>query len=60
MQLRLVEQIDVCNDERSLCLLMTRLQAVMREIDELEPAVPMGSADQIAARRAQRRKRSSA
>ena len=55
MRARLAEQIDVCGDERSLGLLMTRLQSVMAEIDELDPATMMGAADRISLRRAQRR-----
>ena len=51
MRARLAEQVDVCGDERALCLLMTRLQDVMREIAELDAEGERCAADEIAARR---------
>ena len=55
MQTRLSQQVDVCGDERALCLLMTRLQDVMREISELDVAAQTCAADEIAQRRQERR-----
>ena len=55
MQARLSQQIDMCGDERSLCLLMTRLQAVMSEIAELDVEGQVSAADQIAERRRKRK-----
>jgi hypothetical protein len=54
MRARLSQEIDVCGDQRSLCLLVTQLRAVLAEIYEVEPAEDC-AADQIAARRAARR-----
>jgi hypothetical protein len=59
LRARLVEQIDVCGDERALCLLATRLQSVLAEIDELAPSAAVCAADMIAARRAKRRGKAS-
>ncbi len=60
MRARLAEQVDTCGDERTLCLLMTRLQDVMREIAELDIDDESSPADQIAKRREARRRRGEA
>ena len=54
MRARLSQQIDMCGDERALCLLMTRLQSVMGEIAELDGVgqVSGGGSDRGASRRA--------
>lgn len=57
---RLAEELDVSGDARAVVLLATRLQDVLREIDALLPVTMSSPADRIAARRAERRKRSSA
>jgi hypothetical protein len=53
---RLSQQVDTCGDERSLCLLVTQLRAVLAEVAELDSGAELSVADQIAARRAKRRK----
>jgi hypothetical protein len=54
MRARLSQEIDVCGDQRSVCLLVTQLRGVLAEIYEIEPAEDC-AADQISARRAARR-----
>jgi hypothetical protein len=52
---RIAEQIDVTPSARDLALLSTRLESVLGQIDELLPTEGVSAADQISARRAQRR-----
>lgn len=54
MRQRLSQEIDICGDHRALCLLAAQLRAVLAELDEL-PGDAMGAADEIRARRDQRR-----
>lgn len=51
---RLCQEIDITGDQRSLCLLVTQLRAVLAELEEVTPP-ELSAADQIAARRAARR-----
>lgn len=52
---RLAEEIDATDSQHNLERMAARLQSVMAEIDELAVAIDASAADQIAARRAQRR-----
>ena len=52
---RLAEQIDVIESSRDLCALARRLQAVLKELDDLPQSSPVSTADEIAERRRQRR-----
>ena len=54
---RLAEQLDVIESSRDVCALARRLQAVMKELDDLPQSRPVSKADEIAARRRQRRQR---
>ena len=52
----LAERIESCDSLRDLAALSARLQSVLAEIDELQPAEQKGDAvDEIAKRRAARR-----
>jgi hypothetical protein len=51
---RLAEQIDVIESSRDLCALARRLQAMLKELDDLPQSSPASKADEIAERRRQR------
>jgi hypothetical protein len=53
---RLAQQVDTCGDERSLCLLVTQLRAVLAELDAM-PDDGLGAADEIKRRRDERRRK---
>jgi hypothetical protein len=57
MRARLAQQVDTCGDERSLCLLVTQLRAVLAEIDELSPGDGLSPVDEILRRREERRRK---
>jgi hypothetical protein len=52
---RLAEQLDVVESSRDVCALARRLQAVLKEIDDLPQSRPVSKADEIAERRRKRR-----
>ena len=52
---RIAQQIDVIESSRDVCALARRLQAVLKELDDMPQAGPVSKADEIAARRRQRR-----
>ncbi len=52
---RLGEQLDVTESARDVCALARRLEAVLKELDDMPQSGPVSKADEIAARRAARR-----